>query len=135
MQQDLERLFSVTAKEENRLVNSLVLKSKRMPKNEKAAKTDLNASKNDSTIYFNDISSEQFIRELTTRLSMYYPFFDETGYAGTINCAIKYSSLYPINISSLKYDLRKAGYDLFEEKRLVPVLVVRQKPGSIDDAP
>jgi len=121
MQQDLERYFGLQGRIEKRLVTSVVIKKKSA--NVHAQKKSNNIT-GDTVLYFNNIPFSQFVRELSVRLINQYPFFDETGYSGNITCRIKYSSLDPLNISSLQSDLVESGFDLLLCKREIPVLIV-----------
>jgi hypothetical protein len=121
MQQDLERYFGLEGKIEKRLVTSAVIKKSDMKFQMKKKFTA------DPALYFDNIPFSQFVRELSVKLMKLYPFFDETKFQGNITCRIKLSSLDPLNISSLKSDLRESGFDLLLCKREIPVLIVREK--------
>lgn len=123
MQEDLARYFDLEAVIVKRKLNSLVLKKNNGTNNN----IDLKEKSTDSLIYYKDISYDQFVRELTVRIEKYFPFFVELENVGNISCALRYSSLSPLNIASLREDLNRSGFNLVKEKREIPVLILRKK--------
>lgn len=124
MQQDLNRYFDLEAVIEKRMIPSLVLKNKYI---KNRAEENTNIKSEDSLIHYKEIPYDQFIRELAVKIETYYPFFVELDHTGNVSCDIRYNSLSPLNVSNLKDDLSKYGFDLIQVKREIPVLILKEK--------
>jgi len=68
-----------------------------------------------------------FITNLKICVEGHYPFFEETGYEGNIDIALRVKSLQPFNLEELRKDLKQYGLELKEDYRMIDVLVIKEK--------
>jgi thiol-disulfide isomerase/thioredoxin len=134
MQQDLKRYFNINFNVEKRKILCLVLT--------RISADDRIATKGpmpdsiyakiigiDSNVVYNNVPVSELVSGLNYNFEynkIRFPVVDGTGYRGNIDLIIGINSLSPLNLNSLRKELRKYGLDLIEKKWLTNVLVIKE---------
>jgi thiol-disulfide isomerase/thioredoxin len=138
MQQDLQRFFGLTAGIEKRKIKVIALirtttanklKTKGgLPKDELQL-SSLRRPLQDSLREFINKPFGIFKEKISgwIRFHRQLPFFDRTGYAGSIDIIIREESMDPFNEKELRKDLQQYGLDLIEAEELLDVLVIKEE--------
>lgn len=137
MQQDLNRYFDFSGEIEMRNVKSIIIKkdsnhARLLTKGELPSinfrSEDYGVVSTDTLFHIINQPFHVLIKNLEAYTRYYYPLYDEAGVVdNNIDIQIRKSSLVPLNVDSLNYDLQKVGLNLIIEQRKIPVLVLREK--------
>jgi len=134
MQEDLKRYFHIYFFVEKRKIPCLVLT--RISADDKIATkgpildsvyAKINGT--DSNVAYNNVPISELVAGLNYNFiynNIQFPVVDGTGYRGNIDLIISINSLSPLNLNSLRKELRKYGLDLIEKKWVTDVLVIKE---------